>query len=442
MEVDDEKDTKHAKKMPIKIINKISDSVCKIIIPKDNGGKEYGTGFFMYLLKDKRIECLITNYHVITQSLVDSHKKIKIQIKNEKEFEIELNDKTRYIKCYEKPIDITIIEIIDSDYINEVTYLYYDMNYLLGYQQYKNEDIFTIQHPLGNDAEYAPGKIIKVHNCEFLHSIDTDHGSSGSPIILCGSLKVLGIHKGSCKNSDNNIGTFIGEIMNNSSLNTLFQSELFLEDKYFVLEKYKNDEKIKEIKNLFELKYNLENYFKIKNKDFDPKGNKYEGWSVDEKRGEKIYNPPIGWIGFGLKVLDKYYEGNDWLGNINREGEWCIAYYYNEDESYYRSIITNCIYGKFKINTIDEIDDYANDDDIFHPGNKVGNGVICFTDINKISDSIPLIDTDGLKYRVALMVRLNPNAIRCPKCCSLERWVVNNNDDEIRPYRILIKKGI
>ena len=61
MEVDDEKNTKHAKKMPINIIMKISKSICKIIIPKENGSEEFGTGFFMYLLRDKRLECLITN---------------------------------------------------------------------------------------------------------------------------------------------------------------------------------------------------------------------------------------------------------------------------------------------------------------------------------------------------------------------------------------------
>jgi len=48
----------------------------------------------------------------------------------------------------------------------------------------------------------------------------------------------------------------------------------------------------------------------------DPRGNKIDGWSLNEKRGNNIYDPPIGWIGFGLKVIDRY-ENNNWLVKNN-----------------------------------------------------------------------------------------------------------------------------
>jgi hypothetical protein len=36
----------------------------------------------------------------------------------------------------------------------------------------------------------------------------------------------------------------------------------------------------------------------------------------------------LGWIGIGLKVLDKYDNGNNnWIGMNNQEGEWCVAYH-------------------------------------------------------------------------------------------------------------------
>jgi hypothetical protein len=41
----------------------------------------------------------------------------------------------------------------------------------------------------------------------------------------------------------------------------------------------------------------------------DSRDNKISGWSKDEKRGGKDYIPPQGWIGFGLKVINKYDGG-------------------------------------------------------------------------------------------------------------------------------------
>ena len=39
------------------------------------------------------------------------------------------------------------------------------------------------------------------------------------------------------------------------------------------------------------------------------------------------YNPPLGWIGIGLNVWDKYDDGdNTWIGMSNAKGEWCVAY--------------------------------------------------------------------------------------------------------------------
>ena len=40
---------------------------------------------------------------------------------------------------------------------------------------------------------------------------------------------------------------------------------------------------------------------------------------------------------------------------------------------------------------------------------------------------------------MALMVRINPDKIRCPSN-DQDFWVVNPNDDEVRPYKILLKK--
>ena len=41
-------------------------------------------------------------------------------------------------------------------------------------------------------------------------------------------------------------------------------------------------------------------------------GNNIEGkWAHGENRGGRPYNPPDGWIGYGLNVLSKYDNGNN-----------------------------------------------------------------------------------------------------------------------------------
>ena len=59
----------------------------------------------------------------------------------------------------------------------------------------------------------------------------------------------------------------------------------------------------------------------------DSKGDKSSEWSVNSTRGGEKYIPPLnGWVGIGLKVLDKY-ENNDWISNKNIKGEYSVAYY-------------------------------------------------------------------------------------------------------------------
>ena len=177
--------------VPLKNYIKASEAVCKITIKKNNAN---ATGFFLEI---SSLKCLLTNYHVISKDLVDTNSEIEIETYSKIKVVIQLNKNERYIKYFEKPKDITVIQINNSDEINKyIKFLQYDLNYSSGYQIYKNVDIFALEHPRGNDVGGAAGKIIRISNYEFYHNIDTDIGSSGSPIILSSNLKVVGIHKG------------------------------------------------------------------------------------------------------------------------------------------------------------------------------------------------------------------------------------------------------
>jgi len=157
----------------------------------------------------------------------------------------------------------------------------------------------------------------------------------------------------------------------------------------------------------------------------DPLGNNKSGnWGYFETRGGEDYIPPEGFDRFGLNVYNKYDNlNNDWLSHKNIEGEWCVAY----------SWIT---YSKEGSNLNEK---YENDNDIRNKGHKVGKGIYCSQTPDNMENYTQAIEINGQKYKLGLMLRVNPKKIRSPESKD-ELWVVNGNPDEIRPYGILIKK--
>ena len=200
MIIDKEKIRPH---VDLETANRVSKSVCKLLI-KLREGTQAGTGFF---LSYKNVNYLITCYHVVNSK----KKKFDIEIWNKKIFNFEL--KNRYIEYFEEPLDITVIELKNSDeFVNYIDYLDYDLNYIKGYSQYKYINIFNIGYPKGLNSVAESGLIEKIIDIEFYHDINTEKGSSGSPIILFNTLKVIGVHKQADNEKKLNVGTFIDVI--------------------------------------------------------------------------------------------------------------------------------------------------------------------------------------------------------------------------------------
>jgi len=82
------------------------------------------------------------------------------------------------------------------------------------YSDINNEKIYIVQFPFGKNMSHSKGKIININKYEFIHKASTEPGSSGSPVFLEQSTKVIGIHKQSDINKNNNFGDFIFPIIN------------------------------------------------------------------------------------------------------------------------------------------------------------------------------------------------------------------------------------
>ena len=147
-------------------------------------------------------------------------------------------------------------------------------------------------------------------------------------------------------------------------------------------------------------------------------------WPHDEDRGGEAYLPPDGWDRYGLNVYNKYdNRNNDWLSYENIPGEWCIGYSWLNRNNNFNDLNNT----------------YENDNDIKHEGQKVGRGIYCTQDPEIMDKYSQEIIINGEKYKLGLMLRVNPKKIRCPESND-DLWVVNGFTDEIRPYGILFKK--
>ena len=229
--------------------NIVSKCVCKIKLKLENE-EGVATGFFL-IYKNKRY--LITCKHVIKPII----KEFMIEIYNKKRYNFDL--KNHEIHLLDKPIDIAAIEIKNSDkFISDIGYLDYDLNYIKGYSQYIDKDIFIFGYQKGLNSTAESGKLKKINNFEFFHDINTDHGSSGSPVILFNTLKVIGIHKQGDKDENLNVGTFINfifkeidnikssKIYNINEINKINQDfviDIEISNKYMCIINYKLFEK-------------------------------------------------------------------------------------------------------------------------------------------------------------------------------------------------------
>ena len=199
--------------IPMNNILKLCKSTVRIILPN----KGEGSGFFIKFLRNKKdYHCLMTNEHIISEELIEQKSEIAIYYNNLKEvFIFKLDKQERIIIFFKETlnIDLTVIEILEKDNINEEFFLDPSYQYIDGYQKFFGKEIEITQYPGGKELSWSRGTILEINSRNnenlFSHNASTQSGSSGSPIVLKGEEKVLGIHKGGNEKNNKNFGFFI-----------------------------------------------------------------------------------------------------------------------------------------------------------------------------------------------------------------------------------------
>ena len=190
-----------------KIIEQMKNCVCKI--NTENGQK--GTGFFCKIPFpdfEHLLPILITNNHVIDESILENEKnKVILLLNNDKEIkEIQIENRIKYTN---KEYDITFIELKDNDGITK--FLELDNNIKTNVNiPYIGESIYILHYPRSKNVAVSYGilkNINKENSYNFEHLCSTDFGSSGAPILNLSNSKIIGVHK----ESSNKYGLFLNE---------------------------------------------------------------------------------------------------------------------------------------------------------------------------------------------------------------------------------------
>jgi len=187
----------------------ITKSLCKIVVQSVKE-EVFGIGFFIYIKLDKIFPCLMTNFKYINKNLIDSKEIIAIQLENKKVINIKLDEKERFIKHLIQISNITIIEILDSDLLNNnIEFLNYEISN--DFEKYLNRNIFLLHFSLNENDNFTMGQIVHIKDFGFEHSINKNSNYSGCPIILTENKNIIGICEE--KYGINNFGLFISEIL-------------------------------------------------------------------------------------------------------------------------------------------------------------------------------------------------------------------------------------
>ena len=172
------------------LITKGEKATCKIFTKDEKGNPTTGSGFFCKIpYLNKTIKVLFTNKHILNRESIKLGNKIKLAYQKT----IKIIEITNERLCKINDLyDMTCIEILDKDNIED----FFEIEDCNIFNNYDNEDIAIIQYPKGGYMKIKTGHLKEINDYEIIHSVDTDKGSSGSPIILLSrKFKIIGIHR-------------------------------------------------------------------------------------------------------------------------------------------------------------------------------------------------------------------------------------------------------
>ena len=155
--------------------------MCKILDETLEGEKCKGFGFFCEIDNFPIKYALFTNNHVLDELNIEIGNTINFEyLENDNIFQKKIKIEENRNVFTNEELDYTCIELFESDGITDylkIDLLKYDDNNL------KDNDLFILNYPNGNDLSFSYGKILLTNDDIIRLSVSIGNGSSGSPII-------------------------------------------------------------------------------------------------------------------------------------------------------------------------------------------------------------------------------------------------------------------
>ena len=171
----------------------------------------------------------------------------------------------------------------------------------------------------------------------------------------------------------------------------------------------------------------------------DKKGNTIFYYNPpDNKRGGEPYTVPVGWMGFGIEVSERYKD-MEWISSDGSPGEWAVAYHgfgCHMQSEQIKEIIKTIIHDNLKPGSGQAC---AGILDKRHKGQICGEGVYVTPNIDIATGYADSIKLGKKMFKLVIMVRVKPSKIREPTNAK-DFWIVDGKIDQLRPYRLLIKE--
>ena len=187
-----------------KILEQMTKSICKV---KNN--EIIGTGFFCQIpfINNSKMNVLITSYQIIDDYYLNQNNKINIFINNNELKVINLTPDRKIFST--KNFNATIIELKDSDNINNFLELDENIfrNDTIDYYQFQS--IYILQHLFSGSTCVSYGILNKLNELNIEHTCFSESGSNGAPILNLSNNKVIGISLDSIKNNNFNSGIIL-----------------------------------------------------------------------------------------------------------------------------------------------------------------------------------------------------------------------------------------
>ena len=173
----------------MKIYQQMTNCICKV---KSN--QKIGTGFFCKIpyQNNNKINVLITSYQIINEDYLKYNNQITLLLGDYNQQKLIFLNPGRNI-YYNREYNTTIIELNESDYINNFIEL--DDNLFRNDLKtlYQSESIYTLYYVNGGKSLVSYGILNQINNYNIKHSCEIQSGADGAPLLNLTNNKLIGI---------------------------------------------------------------------------------------------------------------------------------------------------------------------------------------------------------------------------------------------------------